>query len=791
MKREKSIKKENNKLFRQEIGEGIEYLANRKYAVISWIALYLIPALVSLFITDWTVVTADFPLVICNVVPRILSLMLLTLFGYTTKFGKTFFVGGLTVWSVWLSAISNNTSFAIITGLIGVVATALTAWYERKPERQFKPNKAFYEYIGYFYMIVILTLVVEMVHRLSITKPVLMLLQNPDIFMSNVQVLIFTTVFVLISRRRKFAITIALAVWLILPFISLLKILNVYEPLTLLDIFAVVDMSAVVLKYFKWFFFVLVALVLAGLVVLLVYIAKKEKKQHVRGSRLVTVGAIFICLVLSFIGMSKLSYMKFTSNLIIENYYDRGFASSFLRYIAHSAPEKPEETEEISLELIKEKISETYDGKETYTDVKNVVVVQMESFCDPYLFYDGDEKIVYEEDPIPFIHSLMENYTSGNVKVPVFAGQTCKSEFEFLTGVNIDTLPGGFNPYVTSLNGNTQIDSLARYFTENRYRTTAIHNYQGEFFSRYIVYDNLGFDRFIPVECMSDCERRGIDIWAGDSILAEEFEQVLDTNEDGKNFIFTVSMQLHGSYPSLKKSEYTMEITGLEKNDDMKGKLAYYVKELQSFDNAVKSIVEFFEKRDEPTVVLFYADHLPLIARDLRNMTNEETFMTNYFIWDNIGLEKTSEDMELYYLSTALMDKIGATGTFMNKFNRLYSGETEQTIVGYEMTFENNDFTNENYRIGIQDPEIIEITITNPGEARAVYSVRGTGITEDVVVTVNGKTYGIDYKNSKELTFSMGNKKLSEGDVVTLRILGERLSTVFCESKSFKYSEQK
>jgi hypothetical protein len=64
------------------------------------------------------------------------------------------------------------------------------------------------------------------------------------------------------------------------------------------------------------------------------------------------------------------------------------------------------------------------------------------------------------------------------------------------------------------------------YMKENGYTSTAIHNYQGEFFNRNKVYYNLGFDRFIPFETMSNVRKRPGTIWAGDDVLKEEIDNV-------------------------------------------------------------------------------------------------------------------------------------------------------------------------------------------------------------------------------------------------------------------------
>lgn len=797
-----------HRLFGEELREGLRAGYERRYEFLAWVGCWSGLALISLFFTGWTInADGSFPWVVLNVVCRAFSLIFLTFAGTVTPFRKTLFTIGSTAWCIWMLLLS-PVSYGVAV-IVFVTGLLLTVWFAFQEIRLFKRgsirpvSRKLRSWVKFFYAIAGLAFLVEFIHALNfrvayfnISAPFVMILSNPDRFMSNMLIIFATGTVIMICKRKKFATVLFVFVWLLLSIISLLKIHNVYEPLMLLDIFAFMDMAAVVTKFLKWFFFLLLGVAVAGLVVLLVYLAKKEKKAHVRGDRVIFAAIMGAVAFLGFVGASLQPYAQFEEAFAIDNYYKQGFASSFTRTLVRSIPTKPENYTEHAFEEVAAMVDAEYEPREPL-GVKNVIVIQMESYCDPYDISERNPEISFEYDPVPFLRSLEKEYSTGKVNVPVYGGQTVKSEFEFLTGVDLKSLPHGYNPFVTILNTN-KADSLARYFNSIGFATTAIHNYQGEFFSRHQVYNNIGFDTFVPMETMDNVRRRGNDIWAADDVLPDVIRKALDENE-GPNFVFTATVQLHGNYPAIPREKYPMTITGLEDEHDKEGRLQYYVSQLIEFDEAMRGIVEMLEKRGEPTVLLLYADHLPQLTNELCRITNEDTFATSYYTWNNIGLEKKDGHTELYLLSTELLESVGLDGGFINKFHTVMRTKDESVyqtaadIVGYEMVFKPGGLYEDGveYKIGLSRPELISVELDEEasGTFSNAYRLKATGLTDNTVITVNGRMFNIGRDGEFDAHFETGLNKIEPGDVITLRIVGERLGTVFSESRQLVFGE--
>ncbi len=808
----KALRAENRLLTRNEIREGFKAFNEVRTGFLTWLGICVLLALSSLFFTSWTAgVNAGSYLIVFNVTTRACSLFALTLFGVFTPYKKTVFAGGVTVWTAWMLILSNVPVWLMIAvpvlcagliplALIGEIKTAKSG----EPVREVSAETR--EWVIYFYFAVVFVLVLELMHSFKAKAPVFnfgapfkMLLSNPDRYMNNVIAVFFTGIWTRICKKRKFATAVFMLIWLILAFGSQLKINNVYEPLMLLDIFATIDMAAVVTKYFSVFFF---AGVIIGLIIViggLVFLIRMEKPKRVRGTNKIIAAILAVVTLVSFSLSAGLPYAKFTDKHEIVNFYNQGFAASFARTFVSWVDPKPEGYSDETFEEIKATVNKEYIGGKDL-GVKNIIAIQLESFSDPYEYTKRNSDLSLEYDPIPFLRSLEQNYSTGIVSVPVYGGMTVKSEFEFMTGVDLANLPNGLNPYVTTIK-DIPIHSLPRYLTSLGFKATGIHNYQGEFFSRMYVYESLGFDRFVPMETMNGIKRRNDDLWAADDVLAGYIERALDENKDDRNYIFVSTVQLHGSYPVIPAEEFPMKIEGLPEGSEIEGQFQYYVGQLIEFDKAIKDIVEMLEARDEPTVLVMYADHLPGIAKELCDLSVEDAFKTRYYIWTNldkfgIDFERQEKDLPLYQLSTLVLDRVGLDGDFINRFHEVYANKPEEEykeaskIVDYKLAYESGDIYDDGVKLvfGFDTPEIVSITEEgSENSSFYVYRVKANGVTDNTVIIINGKVHSLVRKNSDEALFYTGGTPLKEGDVLTLQIIGERVGFVYCESQEYIY----
>ncbi len=275
-------------------------------------------------------------------------------------------------------------------------------------------------------------------------------------------------------------------------------------------------------------------------------------------------------------------------------------------------------------------------------DHPNVIAIMSESYGDLRNIRD----IETSEPVMPFYDSLLKNTIHGKLCVSIFAGGTCNTEFEFLTGCSVAGLLAGSSVYTFYVEDEMQW-ALPYIYKENGYETVAIHPFDKEWWDRDTAYPLLGFDRFISDEDFEDPKivRRYI----SDQTAFERIVSEYENKEEGKPiFEFCVTMQNHADY----SQEYDNMAYDIHLQD-MEEEFPYteqYLSLLRESDDALKYLIEYFENVDEPTIIVFFGDHYPTLDNDfydtilgteLNTITAQESlplYQTPYFVWANYDI---------------------------------------------------------------------------------------------------------------------------------------------------------
>ena len=358
-------------------------------------------------------------------------------------------------------------------------------------------------------------------------------------------------------------------------------------------------------------------------------------------------------------------------------------------------------------------------GEDTYVpsgQKPNIIAIMNETFSDPASLGNLETT----EDYLPFYHSLTENTIKGTVSVPVFGAGTSNSEYEFLTGNSISTLPMGSSVYESYLK--SAQPSLVSTLSGQGYSKTAFHPYFSDGWNRPEVYNNLGFEAFIGMEDIIDAavvaeykETNDEDVfiqkvealYPGENILLRRFvsdsydfkkvEEMFEARDTTKPFfMFNVTMQNHGGY----------DRAYLNFNEDVRitNMMGYYPKAqrylslLKQSDAALQELITYFSNVSEPTIIVMFGDHQAsiessfyeeLYGKPLDQLTQEEMqtrYHTPFLIWANYDIdEATVENISANYLSTLLLQTAGLEQTTYNKYlAALYQSVPVIDTVGYK-----------------------------------------------------------------------------------------------------------
>ncbi len=394
-------------------------------------------------------------------------------------------------------------------------------------------------------------------------------------------------------------------------------------------------------------------------------------------------------------------------------------------------------------------------------DMPNVIFLQLESFYD----LNNISGFSYAPSmcPHPIYSSLKESLPGGKLSVPSIGAGTANTEFEILTGMDVSYFGIAEYPYLSFLQSNA-CESMAYNSKLHGYSTHVIHNHKASFYDRSIVFPNLGFDSFTPIENTPVIYKNKYG-WAKDLILIDPIMEALDSTE-GQDFIYAISVQAHGKYPS--QSDYDLILEGKQPkisvssttpNPELPG-FTYYVNEINDVDTFIGALILQLEARyDEPTVLVMYGDHLPAFsAQDLWELKEGDFYQTDYIIWNNCGIDfSDAKDLETYQLGAYIFSKLGITDGLFNRFNQMHFDDNDceeclndrhtlQYAVTQDEAFRSGEhFINYepvNTKPGIYDNAVENIYVIND------YTyVKGTNFNEYTKVLINDKKISTEYIN--------------------------------------------
>lgn len=481
--------------------------------------------------------------------------------------------------------------------------------------------------------------------------------QYPLAALADYFIILLTLIPAVLLRRRLFYSLLISVVWLAGGFANGFILTKRTTPLTAPDVAMLKTGIHTMPNYLPvWaivLLFLCILLVLAGLVLLFL---RGPQSQLPRRDRLRRGGAAILAVAI-LLGASlaagnatgQISSDFYNLPTVYRNY---GFPYCFLQTLLNRGIDRPAGYSKSYMNRIAEQIPEETGGE---ADV-NILFVQLESLLDP----DNVLGLSLTEDALPNFHALETGYASGSLTVPVLGASTANTEFEVLTGMRCRFFGPGEYPY-KSKGRHIPIDSLASGLGDLGYTAHAIHNNSTTFYSRDAVYQNFGFDTYTGLEYMPATEKTP-NGWATDGVLTSQILQAMDSTEDASDFVFTVTVQCHGSYPADPlPEEQRIGVTECPADMDPDA-VTYYVNQLWETDRFVGELIAELEDRDEPTVVVFYGDHQPSLNQTNQDLLDGTLFQTDYVIWDNLGLPAKDEDLPTYQLAAEVLDRLDKDG---------------------------------------------------------------------------------------------------------------------------------
>ena len=300
---------------------------------------------------------------------------------------------------------------------------------------------------------------------------------------------------------------------------------------------------------------------------------------------------------------------------------------------------EPKDYDEAYLNGLVEKVS-AEDSSVAKVDKPNIIVVFSESFWDL-------SKI---EDTVKYNKPITENFNKLKNKgelieviSPAYGGMSENVSFEILTGGSMNYFSKGYIPIMSLYNrkGTENSPSLVRDLKNNGYTTEIV--FGKDYYNSEKTYKKIGFENYR--ELHGEEGFAGLDEYATDKLI-ERLEQ------KGENPMFYVmaSIESHMPYPEDKYDEElrTVKITESKLSKEENVVMTTYAQGMYHADLQLARLYEYIQSLDEPTMILFFGDHLPFLhTKDNTNVI----FELDYFNTD----DDLKDDYNLYNIQALLL----------------------------------------------------------------------------------------------------------------------------------------
>lgn len=594
--------------------------------------------------------------------------------------------------------------------------------------------------------------VVESLARHCVFSAFQFLVNAPLAFTFGTLIVYLTLSLSLLTERRAFWLLLLSLFWLGLGITDFVMLNFRSMPLTASDIWIMSSVRDIFEKYLSHVELVLMMLaisLLVGVLLLLWMRARKYPSVAVFGAGHVLLLA-FLCfgLLTTFFRMGVLDRATAYDSLP-RAYGENGFIYSFSASLLTSGVSEPEDYSE---EAVLDALTQEEDLPQTQEATPNIIFVQLESFFDPARL----SQVAVEENPIPNFTRLRESCSTGLLSVPCIGAGTVNTEFEVLTGMNLSHFGVGEYPY-TSIANASDIQSVASVLGELGYHSQAIHNNNATFYDRNVVYENFGFDGFTSIEFMENLVYNPLG-WAKDTVLTGEILKALESSSQ-RDFILTVSVQPHGRYPSEPiEGAPVIASTGLTEESRKNG-FEYYLGQLRECDAFVGELVAALAAYPEPTLVVFYGDHLPSFNFSQEELVRGTNQMTEYVLWSNYEMEKSDRDLETYQLAAYVLELCGIHEGDVFRLHQSYDFSAGDAALQSTLQMLEYDMIYGEQYAGDPIPEEIclqygvqTITVTDIApQAQSQYVVLGLNFTPYSRVVIDGSAYPTQFISSQEL----------------------------------------
>lgn len=336
--------------------------------------------------------------------------------------------------------------------------------------------------------------------------------------------------------------------------------------------------------------------------------------------------------------------VSFTEN--VDYYYAYGFIGGiYNRFLKDRVIEPDGYAEE---EVLSE-LDNAKGSKSSALGKPNIVVVFSESFWDVAKLKD----VEFNREVTANFNKLKREGLAFDMITPSYGGVSANVEYEFLTGNNVMYYNRGFIPYMQLYNNSSYYDrpSIISELKENGYKTKIVTGASSDLFACGRFYDYLKVDEVDYVTEVEEDEIAGL--YASDEYFTDMIIDYLENKDrEERVFYMSLTMESHMPYFLKKYDSYDVNVTRSEYSDDVNDTLTAYAQGIYDADVQLGRLYEYIKKFEEPTIIVFFGDHLPYLYSGKDNAINlisyfntDDNVLNNYRKYNTESLVLTNFDL--------------------------------------------------------------------------------------------------------------------------------------------------
>lgn len=151
--------------------------------------------------------------------------------------------------------------------------------------------------------------------------------------------------------------------------------------------------------------------------------------------------------------------------------------------------------------------------------------------------------------------------------------------------------------------------SLLKELGKNGYYTKVV--FGKDFFNSEHVYERLGVSEY---EEKNEKEHKKGYYTSDEYLIDEAIEALENKSDDEKLFYMNCTIESHMPFVEKKYDSYDFEIESSTLNKEQTSVIKSYAQSCYDADKELGRLYEFIKSYDEPTILVFFGDHLPFLS---------------------------------------------------------------------------------------------------------------------------------------------------------------------------------